>query len=120
MSSHVIEMHNAQRGWDASQELLRGDPERRVGLIDVGWHEGTLHPAGALALVRFGSDYADPASADYLVGDVLRLSGGAREAFVYVYGAADVPYDLSLSRAAFIRLDRLTRSAAQFVVEVCG
>ncbi|HEX7088725.1 MAG TPA: hypothetical protein VF192_01235 [Longimicrobiales bacterium] len=118
MAIPELEVLNARRAWAESQALLGAVPSRTLGRVDVGWHVATTHPeVGAFAVARSGGPY-DVDGPEELVGDILRLSVGGREVFVFCVGGADVPTDLSLSRPAFFKLDLLTRESVDALVEV--
>lgn len=115
MTSHVPEEEVlwARRAWGKSQALLDGSALRNYGPVAVGWHEATTHhEVGAFAVVRTGGPW------DELIGEILRLTYANRSVFVYCFGGANVPTDLSLSRPAFLRLALLSNESVNAIVEV--
>jgi hypothetical protein len=109
------EMLNGRRAFPKAQQLLAGVPLRRLpGTVAVGWHDGATHAEqGAFAVVGTG------AGLDDLIGEVVRVSAGAREVFVYVVAARPVPVALSLWRRAFFpSLGLLAVESKQCIVEV--
>lgn len=109
-----IEIHQGRRAFGETQTLFGGAVFQRVGdFVDLGWYDTEVYPeAGSFAVVRAGGVYAD------LVGEVLKVSNGSREVFVYCAGTADVPQDLALYRRAFLHLAVLAREKLTCVVEV--
>lgn len=102
-----------ERAFPEAQRLLAGIPERSLGELRIGWHDTVARPeTGAAAAVRTGSALED------LVGEVLRVAVGARSAYVYVAGAADLATDLSLARRAFLALAPLSTESVTAHVEV--
>jgi hypothetical protein len=109
------EVADARRAFPQAQVLLAGAPISQLpAFVSVGWYDSTVHAeTGAFALVREDGPYTD------LVGEVIRVSYRARQAYVYVVGATlDLPVDLALYRRAFLELALLTRSSVSCVVEV--
>ena len=108
------EIMAGRRGFPDAQRLFAGVPLRRLPTrIDVGWHGTSIDPeTGAFAVVR------DGAGLDDLIGEVLHLIVGRKEAFVFVLGSRNVPQDISLTRRGFLALGLLSRESIAAVVEV--
>lgn len=106
------EVQWSRRAFPEAQALLRGVPLAGLRFVEVGWHDATTHPeVGSIAVVRTGGPLED------LVGEVLRVTRSGREVFVYCYGGAGVPTDLSLARRPFMALDHLARESSRCGVE---
>jgi hypothetical protein len=103
-----------RRAFATAQQLLSGVPVGRLAQrVDVGWYDTSTHPeTGAFALVREAWGMGD------LLGEVLRVSVGRREVFVYVVGARGIPTDIALARRAFLSLGRLSNESLRATVEV--
>lgn len=108
------ELLDSRRAFPMAQSLLGDVPSRRLsGLVTVGWHANDVHPeAGSVAVVGRLSPLAG------LVGDIVRVTVGTRQVFVFVLGARDVPVDLSLARRPFSVLALLTTTSVSAIVEV--
>lgn len=110
---HEPEFLVAQRAFPMAQELLAGVALRTLGRVEVGWHDTRVHPSvGAFAVVADNGNLTD------LIGEILRVSRGTREVFVYCVGARAVPVRLSLARRAFFGLGLLAHETLPCVVEV--
>lgn len=106
------ELAVARRAFPEAQRLFDGAVLRRVGQFDVGWHEVPITERGALAVVRIG------AGLDDLIGEVIAVRAGGNRSLVWVWGARDVPADISLYRRAFMGIGLLSLERASAVVEV--
>lgn len=108
------ELLDSRRAWPESQRIFRGAALRRLPTrVEVGWHFNEVDPEqGAVAVVR------DGAGLDYLIGEILRVAIGTRQAFVWVRGARGVPHDLSLTRRAFLAIGLLSHESLACVVEI--
>lgn len=104
----------ARRAFPVAQQLLAGEPLRELpGTIDVGWHDTETHSeTGAFAIVSTG------AGLDVLLGEILCVRVGEREAFVYVVAARASPTAISLSRRAFLHLGLLALESVSADVAV--
>lgn len=105
---------DSRRAWPEAQRIFKGPALRRLpSRAEVGWHGNEVDiEQGACAVVRAG------AGLDDLIGEVLRVSIGSREAFVWVRGSRGVPHDVSLTRRAFLALGLLSHESIACVVEV--
>lgn len=116
MAEREQEIEWARRAYPKAQELLSAATpiNRLAGFVPVGWHDTATHPlTGALAVVRIGGEL------EPLIGDILRVAWRHWSTFVYVVGARDVPFELSLARRAFMDLANLAAESIDCVVEVC-
>lgn len=98
--------------FSASQRAFDGAVARRATEVrSVSWHGTLVHPEdGAFAVARRGLED--------LVGEIVRVSWKGRSVLVYVIAPRGVPGDLSLSRAAFLRIAPLSADRVPAVVEV--
>lgn len=112
------EVVQGMRPWPQAQELFRGPAFRRLAnYVDVGWYDTALDGRGpAFCMVRDGAG----AEFEELLGEVLRIVHGDREAFVYCLGSRNLPpnVDIALTRRAFLAVSLLTASSIPAVVEV--
>lgn len=110
----TVEVAATRRAYPKAQELLAGVPYSRVpAFVDVGWHDSSAYPeTGATAVVRADGPHAE------LAGEILLVTYRNRSTFVLVRAGADVPYDLSLYRRAFLELALLAKEKISCVVEV--
>jgi len=108
------EILTGQRAFADAQRAFAGAALRRLpASVEVGWHDTEVDPLmGSFAVVRAA------AGLDDLIGEVLHLTAGTREVYVYVVGSRDVPRDISLARRAFFALGLLAREAIDCAVEV--
>lgn len=101
------EILDGMRAWNEAQAALNGTvaPERKRYDVDVGWYGTSVDEhEGAFCLIRSESNLEE------LVGDVVRIGYGTKEIFVYcIGGTADIDTDLAVARAAFMRLDVLSK-----------
>lgn len=109
------ELLDGRRAFPVAQQLFAGALLRQVsGFVSVGWHDTETHPeAGSFAVVKLRGAYDDE-----LIGEVLEVRAGHRSVFVYVVGAADVDFELSLSRRAFLALGVLANDSLDCLVGV--
>lgn len=114
MAIEEPELVVARRAFTASQPALAGPPLRyATEVAEVGWHGTAIDPErGAFALVRRGLED--------LVGEILSVAFERRVVYVYVLAARNVPSDLSLTRAAFLRVSPLWRDILAAEVGVVG
>lgn len=105
-----------RRAFPEAQRLLVTQPLRlATDLKTCGWHGTNVHPEdGAFALVRSGPEGFQ----DEYVGEVLRLTVGSRSCIAYVLAARDLPWDVSLTRRAFMALAPLFTSQLLIRAEV--
>jgi hypothetical protein len=112
------EIIDGRQPWPIAQERLRGPALRRLSsTVDTGWYDTSLHPEQpGFCLVRDGAgdEFTE------LIGEVLRVQRGSREAFVYCLGARLLPptVDLALTRRAFLSIALLSESSVSCTVEV--
>lgn len=106
----------ARRAFPKAQELLASTPLRPApDLTACGWHGTSVHREdGAFALVNLGKPGLDEA----YVGEVIRVRFEDRSCLVYVIGARDLPWDLSLTRRAFMALSPLWATSLTVYSEV--
>lgn len=108
------ELLMSRRPFPESQELLRGVPLSRLpGRVDVGWHSNDVHPeTGACAVIGLDQD-------PELRGEVLKITFGSRECFVWVIAQRPLPVPVSITRRAmFPTLAGLWHDSIRCVVEV--
>lgn len=120
MTTDEPELMIARRAFPESQRLLAGAPTRQVGgSVEVGWFDQDTHPeTAAIALVTPTSPYGTEGDPAFIVGELLRVSTGDAEVFVYVYATeAALPADLCVYRRAFLALGGLWRGTIRAVVE---
>lgn len=110
------EILDGQRAFPEAQRLFAGEVERDLSqTVRIGWHDTATSPyAGAFAVVKLGGTLDD------LIGEVVRVRVGRRQALVYVVGSADVPVELSLARRAMLALAPLALEAVKARVGVVG
>lgn len=114
MAEPEPELLTIRRAFPEAQLALAGVPLDRVFAGPVGWHGTSVHPelGSAHAVVRSFSDL------DELIGEVLRITvPGRPPIFVYVVGARDVPWQVSVSRRAFMALGLLSAESVEAIVE---
>lgn len=106
-----------RRAFATAQALLFGAPLRRLPAeVEVGWYDSRTHPEeGSFALLRDGAELDD------LLGEVILVTVGYRQAFAYVLGIRAIPTDIALARNAFAHgLGRLSHESLPATVEVVG
>lgn len=103
--SNEQEIRDGMRAFHTAQERLAASLSRSsvYSVVQTGWYSTDIDPRrGCFAYVQKQSRLED------VVGDIVEVSYRAnRSVFVYVLGAADLPYELHLSRRAFVALNTL-------------
>lgn len=78
-----------------------------VGEFNVGWFGSTMiSTRGCFAVVNLGQD-----NVANLVGEILRIRNGPRSVLVYCVARTTLPWDIAISRRAFLELSLLTEAS---------
>lgn len=112
-----IEFSYGERAFPKAQELFAALAPSRSSrwptAVQAGWYDTSVETAtGSFAVVQAG------AGLDDLVGEILRVTYGARSALVYVVGVRAVSLPLLLSRRPFLALAGLYAEFIDVTLEV--